>query len=62
MFVLLDRRAPSPPGFPALPPGVEAQRVGLAEAAARTRDFLQEGEGLISGTASLRVPPGDREQ
>ncbi len=61
VFVLLDRRAPSRL-LSALPPGVEAQRVGLAEAAARTRDFLQEGEGLISGTASLRVPPGDREQ
>jgi hypothetical protein len=40
VFVLLDRRAPSRL-LSAFPPGVEAQRVGLAEAVAQTRAFLK---------------------
>jgi len=40
VFVLLDRRAPSRL-LTAFPPGVEAQRVGLAEAVAQTRAFLK---------------------
>jgi len=40
VFVLLDRRAPSRL-LTAFPPGVEAQRVGLAEAVAQTRGFLE---------------------
>ncbi len=44
VFVLLDRRCPSRL-LAALPPGVTAQRVGLAEAIAQTRAFLaQPGE------------------
>ena len=39
VFVLLDRRAPSRL-LSALPAGVAAQRLGLAEAAAQTRAFL----------------------
>ncbi len=39
VFVLLDRRAPSRV-MSGLPEGVTVQRVGLAEAAARTRAFL----------------------
>ncbi len=39
VFVLLDRRTPSRL-FSAFPPGVIVERVGLAEAVARTRDFL----------------------
>ena len=38
-FVLLDRRMPSRL-LSAFPPGVPVERVGLAEAIARTRDFL----------------------
>ena len=40
VFVLLDRRAPSRL-LSAFPPGVEARRVGLAEAVAQTRAFLR---------------------
>ncbi len=40
VFVLLDRRAPSRL-MSAFPPGVDVQRVGLAEAVARTRAFLE---------------------
>jgi len=40
VFVLLDRRAPSRL-LTAFPPGVEARRVGLAEAVAQTRAFLE---------------------
>ncbi len=40
VFVLLDRRAPSRL-LSAFPPGVDAQRVGLAEAVAQTRAFLE---------------------
>jgi ATP-dependent DNA helicase DinG len=40
VFVLLDRRAPTRL-LSALPAGVEAQRVGLAEAVAQTRAFLE---------------------
>ena len=40
VFVLLDRRAPSRL-LTAFPPGVEVQRVGLAEAVAKTRAFLE---------------------
>jgi len=39
VFVLLDRRAPSRL-LSAFPPGVDVQRVGLAEAVARTKAFL----------------------
>ena len=39
VFVLLDRRTPSRL-LSAFPPGVEVSRVGLAEAVARTRDFI----------------------
>jgi ATP-dependent DNA helicase DinG len=40
VFVLLDRRAPTRL-LSALPAGVDAQRVGLAEAVAQTRAFLE---------------------
>jgi ATP-dependent DNA helicase DinG len=40
VFVLLDRRAPTRL-LSALPAGVDVQRVGLAEAAAQTRAFLE---------------------
>jgi ATP-dependent DNA helicase DinG len=61
VFVLLDRRAPSRL-LSALPEGVVVQRVGLAEAAAQTRAFLDvtgvvSGAALISPRASLTVPP-----
>ena len=60
VFVLLDRRAPSRL-LSALPPGVEAQRVGLAEAAAQLKVFLERSDApLISGRASITVPPMDR--
>ena len=39
VFVLLDRRTPTRL-LSAFPPGVTVERVGLAEAVARTRDFL----------------------
>jgi ATP-dependent DNA helicase DinG len=39
VFVLLDRRTPSRL-LSAFPPGVEVRRVGLAEAASTTQDFL----------------------
>ncbi len=42
VFVLLDARAPSRL-LAGLPEGVSARRVGLAEAAERTRDFLSDG-------------------
>ncbi len=58
VFVLLDRRAPSRL-LSALPAGVEASRLGLADAAAQIRAFLGCPEApLISGPASIRVPPG----
>jgi ATP-dependent DNA helicase DinG len=61
VFVLLDRRAPSRL-LAALPPGVEVQRLGLAEVATQTRAFLEGSEeSLISPLASLRVPPGTGE-
>jgi ATP-dependent DNA helicase DinG len=41
VFVLLDPMMPSRL-FGAFPPGVEPQRVGLAEAVARTRAFLAD--------------------
>ena len=57
VFVLLDRRAPSRL-LSALPPGVKAERLGLAEVAARTRAFLGGTmDILISGPPSLTVPP-----
>ncbi|MBT5374755.1 MAG: ATP-dependent DNA helicase [Rhodospirillaceae bacterium] len=40
VFILLDNRMPSRLGT-AFPPGVEMQRLGLAEAVSLTRDFLQ---------------------
>jgi ATP-dependent DNA helicase DinG len=40
VFVLLDRRTPSRL-LSAFPPGVEVRRVGLAEAATTTQDFLR---------------------
>ncbi len=40
VFVLLDRRAPSRL-LTAFPPGVAVERVGLAEAVAKTREFLE---------------------
>ncbi len=43
VFVLLDRRTPGRL-LSAFPPGVDVQRVGLAEAAAQTRAFLAEGD------------------
>ncbi len=57
VFVLLDRRAPSRL-LQALPPGVEVQRLGLAEVAAHTRSFLAEpGDPLIAMPDSPRVRP-----
>ena len=52
VFVLLDRRAPTRL-LSALPPGVDVQRVGLAEAIAGTRMFLErsssaEQSGLLA--------------
>ncbi len=43
VFVLLDRSTPTRL-LSAFPAGVSVQRVGLAEAAAQTRDFLGEGQ------------------
>ena len=58
VFVLLDRRAPTRL-LSALPEGVEVQRLGLAEVAAKTRSFLERsGAPLISAPASIRVGPG----
>ncbi|GAB0119212.1 ATP-dependent DNA helicase [Acidisoma sp. 7E03] len=45
VFVLLDRRTPSRL-LSAFPPGVAVERVGLAEAAATTRQFLGPEDGL----------------
>ena len=57
VFVLLDRRAPTRL-MSALPPGVQAQRLGLAETAERVREFLQPADPpLISGPSWVRVPP-----
>ena len=57
VFVLLDRRAPSRL-LSALPPGVVAERLGLAETAVRLRAFLDDTDpALISGPARLTVPP-----
>ncbi len=59
VFVLLDRRAPSRL-LSALPPGVEAQRLGLAAVAVQTRAFLAcPGAPLISMPASPRVRQSD---
>ena len=41
VFVLLDRQTPSRL-LAAFPPGVQVQRLGLAQAAAATREFLAE--------------------
>ena len=57
VFVLLDRRAPSRL-LSALPPGVQTQRLGLADTAAQVRAFLLGSEPpLISAPAWVRVPP-----
>jgi ATP-dependent DNA helicase DinG len=53
VFVLLDRRTPSRL-LSAFPAGVVVRRVGLAEAAAETRAFLDEPHG---GVGAAR-PPG----
>ncbi len=60
VFVLLDRRAPSRL-LTALPPGVEARRMGLADTAAAVRAFLSgappSAAHLISDGAASTVPP-----
>jgi ATP-dependent DNA helicase DinG len=51
VFVLLDRRTPSRL-LSAFPPGVTVQRLGLAEVAAQTRNFL-------SADPTSALPPLD---
>jgi ATP-dependent DNA helicase DinG len=57
VFVLLDRRAPSRL-LSALPPGVQVERLGLAQVAAETRAFLDCSDApLISAPGSPTVRP-----
>jgi ATP-dependent DNA helicase DinG len=47
VFVLLDRRMPTRM-YPAFPPGVVVQRLGLAETVRETAAFLAAGQGCVN--------------